>query len=68
VSTAAALVVDPARFENPVNQGVAVLAALRGVGVPAIGVLGVTGVEYGTLSIGSPDLESGEVTYSWSSD
>jgi hypothetical protein len=37
--------------DQPVHQGLAVLAQLRRAGVPATGVLRPTGVEYGELRV-----------------
>ncbi len=60
--------IDPLRFDNPVNQGLYVLAKLRHSGIPASGVLGVTGVAIGTLTLSAPDLADGSITYTWKED
>jgi len=60
------LTLDPTKLSNqPVHRGIALLARLRERGIPASGVLSVEGVDYGTLSISSPDLCTGEVLYIW---
>lgn len=58
--------IDPDRFDNPIHQGMYVLGELRSAGVPVVGVLGVTGVEVGSLTISEPDIVDGCVLYLWS--
>jgi hypothetical protein len=57
--------INPNAFENPVHQGMHVLATLKRASVPALGVLGVTGVESGKLTINETDLCEGSVVYEW---
>lgn len=59
--------VDPTRFENPIHQGMHVLAKLRERGVPVVGELYPAGVARGTLAVAAPDL-AGEVAYCWQDD
>lgn len=53
------------KFNNPIHRGLYILAELREIGVPVIGVLYPEGVEYGKLIVGEPDMMSGEVTWTW---
>jgi len=65
---AVTITVDPSRFENPIHRGMDALRQLKERGVPVIGCLFPESVEHGTLTIGSADLVSGEVSYSWQPD
>ncbi len=60
---------DPqALHANPVHRFLALVRRLRDEGIPAVGSIALEGVETGTLSITSPDLLTGEVTYSWTDE
>lgn len=59
---------DPHRFDNPIHSSMHVLAGLIHAGIPATGVLGVTGVERGSLTISAPDLADGSVAYTWADE
>lgn len=62
------LALDPHRFDNAVHSSMHVLNALISAGIPALGVLGVTCVAHGVLTISAPDLDDGRVTYTWRGD
>jgi len=57
--------IDSTKHENPVHQGMHVLAQSRQRGVPAVGVLWPVGVEHGELRMIGPDILTGEVEYVW---
>lgn len=57
--------IDPAKFDNPVHQGQHELQVLRDAKVPATGVLHVSGVESGALTIAAADIVDGMVSWTW---
>jgi hypothetical protein len=60
------VLVDPeALHVNPVLRFMALKKLLADEGIPVYGSIAVEGVTSGTLSIGAPDLLTGEVLYSW---
>jgi hypothetical protein len=58
------ILIEP-KHDNPIHQGMHVLARLRAAGVPVIGHLWPMGVESGSLTVGVPDLADGVVEYVW---
>ncbi len=63
------LTLDPqAVHANPVHRALTLMKLLRAEGIPVFGAIALEGVESGTLSMTSPDLVTGEVTYSWKSE
>lgn len=57
--------IDTQRFDNPIHLGLYVLRELRQAGVPVAGVLSPMWVEQGRLTVGEPDLCTGEVVWTW---
>ncbi len=63
------LTIDTTRLpDNVVHRGMSVLAQMQAAGIPAVGVLFFENVESGVLTLGSPDLCTGEVAVTWVAD
>lgn len=58
------VLIEPKR-ENPIHQGMHVLARLRDAGVPVVGALWPMGVESGVLVIEPADLVDGITVWRW---